>query len=182
MLTSDPGATAQEALAERFYDAEIPVSFDLNVRPALIADEEAYRERALTFMVRPQLVKASLDDMDWLFPGQDVNDAFSSIHCLRRGAMTVLTLGQQGSLLASGQTCHRQWAYAVNVVDTTGCGDGFAAGLLRGLLSLDGCAWDELTEEQLQWVAAGASAVAARVCEKEGAIPAMPRLADVYAL
>lgn len=182
MLASEPGASVQEALAERFYDAAIPVSFDPNIRPALIGDEEAYRERVLMAMARPQLVKLSLDDISWLFPGQDVNDAFSQLHCLRRGAMTALTLGAQGSLLASGQVCHRQWAYSVAAIDTTGCGDGFTAGLLRGLLTLDGCAWDELTEEQLRWVAEGASAVAARVCEKEGALPAMPYLADVYAL
>ena len=182
MLTSEPGASAQKRLMERFYSADVPVSFDLNVRPSLIKNDDKYREDALLAMARPQLVKLSREDIEWLFPGRDINDSFADLHCLRRGAMPVLTLGAQGSLLASGQTCIRQLAYSVTVKDTTGCGDGFAAGLLRGLMTLDGCAWDELTEEQLRWVASGASAAAARVCEAQGAIAAMPRLADIYAV
>lgn len=181
MLASEPGASAQERLAEKFYDAAVPVSFDLNVRPALIADKTAFCERALKFMIRPQLVKFSRDDIEWFFPGEDVNDSFAAMHQARRGALTVLTAGVQGSLIASGQVCERLFAYSVAVADTTGCGDGYAAGLLRGLFSLpDATAWDELTAEQARWVGSGASSVAARVCEKQGAIAAMPRYRDIY--
>lgn len=181
MLVSEPGASAQELLAEKFYEADLPVSFDLNARPALVRDRQAYCERALKFMIRPQLVKFSGDDMEWFFPGEDINDSFAALCQARRGALTVLTAGARGSLIASGQVCERLYAYAVDAVDTTGCGDGYAAGLIHGLYSLpDGSAWDSLTSEQVRWIGSGASAVAARVCEKRGAIAAMPRLRDVF--
>jgi fructokinase len=181
MLTSEPGASAQEALAGKFYDAGLPVSFDLNARAALVHDKQAYCERVLKFMLRPQLVKFSGDDMQWFFPGEDINDSFAALCQARQGALTVLTAGAQGSLIASGQVCERLYAYAVDVADTTGCGDGYGAGLIHGLFSLpEGTAWDSLTSEQVRWIGSGASAVAARVCEKRGAIAAMPRLRDVF--
>ncbi len=47
----------------------------------------------------------------------------------------ILTLGEQGALIAEkgGQT-HIPAARAQRIVDTTGCGDAFAAGLLAGLV------------------------------------------------
>jgi sugar/nucleoside kinase (ribokinase family) len=44
-----------------------------------------------------------------------------------------VTCGADGVLLADGQTVEHVPAFAVDVVDTTGCGDAFSAGFLRGL-------------------------------------------------
>lgn len=181
MLTSEPGASAQEALAQKFYHAGVPVSFDLNARPALVTEKQSYCERALKFMLKPRLVKFSTDDLLWFFPGEDVNTAFAALCQARQGALTVMTAGIQGSLIASGPTCERLYAYSVEVRDTTGCGDGYAAGLLHGLFSLpEDTPWNALTSEQVRWIGSGASAVAARVCEKHGGAAAMPRLHDVF--
>lgn len=181
MLTSEPGASAQESLADAFRAAGLPVAFDLNARPALVSDKKNYCERVLKFMLRAQLLKFSSADMEWFFPGEDVNDSFAALCTARNGALTVLTAGAQGSLITSGQVCERLLAYAADVKDTTGCGDGYSAGLLRGLFTLPGSpSWNALSSEQVRWLGSGASAVAARVSEKQGAVAAMPRLDEVY--
>ncbi len=181
VLTSDPSAGAQEFLAEKFLGAGLPVSFDLNVRPALIQNAEAYRERLTEFMLRASLLKFSAEDIEWLFPGTDVNDSFAAVCGSRKGALTVLTAGANGSLIASGKVCERLPANEADVVDTTGCGDGYVAGLLRGLSTLPhGTKWNALTSDQVRRIGSGASAVAARVSEKQGAIAAMPHLKDVF--
>ncbi|MGI6075035.1 MAG: carbohydrate kinase family protein [Pyramidobacter sp.] len=181
MLASEPGASAQEALVKKFYDAGVPVSFDLNARPALVKEKQRYCQRALQLMLKSQLAKFSTDDLLWFFPDEDVNTGFAALCQARRGALTVMTAGVQGSLIASGGVCERLYAYSVDVVDATGCGDGYAAGLIHGLLRLpEGTPWDGLTSEQVRWIGSGASAVAARVCQKRGAIAAMPRLSDVF--
>jgi sugar/nucleoside kinase (ribokinase family) len=45
----------------------------------------------------------------------------------------VATRGPDGALVVDGDETHDVPAYAVEVVDTTGCGDAFSAGFLRGL-------------------------------------------------
>lgn len=44
-----------------------------------------------------------------------------------------VTQGAQGALVVTSQDVVEVAAYAVEVVDTTGCGDAFSAGFLRGL-------------------------------------------------
>ncbi|MEA2312621.1 MAG: hypothetical protein QOE28_2589, partial [Solirubrobacteraceae bacterium] len=45
----------------------------------------------------------------------------------------VATLGAEGVLLVDAGGEEAVPAFAIDVVDTTGCGDAFAAGMLRGL-------------------------------------------------
>jgi sugar/nucleoside kinase (ribokinase family) len=53
---------------------------------------------------------------------------------LERGAGTVAaTCGGEGAVVVSADSVERVPAFAVDVVDTSGCGDAFSAGYLRGL-------------------------------------------------
>jgi fructokinase len=67
----------------------------------------------------------------------------------------------------------------VPVVDTTGAGDGFVAGLLAGLLASER-AWERVPD--LENVLRFANAVGALTTTRRGAIPALPTRAQVEAL
>jgi sugar/nucleoside kinase (ribokinase family) len=86
-----------------------------------------------------------LAQADWFLPNADqllaltgqasLEDAIEDV--LRLGTRGVaVTQGADGCLLATqpGRTPDSLPALAVDVVDTTGCGDGFTAGMLAGLL------------------------------------------------
>jgi sugar/nucleoside kinase (ribokinase family) len=86
-----------------------------------------------------------LAQADWFLPNADqllaltgqasLEDAVKDV--LRLGTRGVaVTQGADGCLLATqpGRDRERLPALAVEVVDTTGCGDGFTAGMLAGLL------------------------------------------------
>jgi sugar/nucleoside kinase (ribokinase family) len=54
---------------------------------------------------------------------------------LARGVGTVfVTLGARGSLVVSAEDCEEIPALPVEMVDTTGCGDAYTAGVIAGLL------------------------------------------------
>jgi sugar/nucleoside kinase (ribokinase family) len=86
-----------------------------------------------------------LSAADWFLPNadqllaltgcQDLSSAIADVLALGTGGVAV-TLGADGCLLASHdtQTPLALPALEVDVVDTTGCGDGFNAGMLAGLL------------------------------------------------
>jgi sugar/nucleoside kinase (ribokinase family) len=88
---------------------------------------------------------------DWFCPNGDqllaltgratLDAAMDDVLALGAGGVAV-TLGAQGCLLASAAGGrHAVPAMEIDVVDTTGCGDGFDAGFLTGLLL--GCAAEE---------------------------------------
>ncbi|NOY55679.1 MAG: sugar kinase [Actinobacteria bacterium] len=63
-----------------------------------------------------------------------LSDAVQWFHHRGVGA-TVITLGADGACVGVGNTIEAQVpAYAVDVVDTTGCGDAFSAGFIVGLI------------------------------------------------
>ena len=111
------------------------VSLDPNYDPRIGPDVEDFQEvleEAFQFVM---VTKPSRDDCARLFgPGLPPED------CIRRfldwGAdIIALTMGESGVLLATAAGDRFRIASGkVNVVDTTGAGDAFWAGLLTGLL------------------------------------------------
>ena len=60
----------------------------------------------------------------------------------KKGSISICTRGSKGSTLCKGDELFNSKAFDVNVVDTTGAGDNFAAGFLYGYInnySLDKC-------------------------------------------
>ncbi|HEX8744859.1 MAG TPA: sugar kinase [Thermoleophilaceae bacterium] len=62
----------------------------------------------------------------------DVAAACAKLRALGPGVVAA-TLGAEGAIVVSGDGEERVSAYEVEVVDTSGCGDAFSAGYLRGL-------------------------------------------------
>jgi sugar/nucleoside kinase (ribokinase family) len=90
-------------------------------------------------------IGAALALADWFCPNaeqllaltgrSELDQAISDV--LARGTSGVaVTLGAEGCLVTCGgdRKCYHVPAISVDVVDTTGCGDGFTAGFLTGLL------------------------------------------------
>jgi len=108
------------------------VSYDPNVRPQLIGEREAARARVESFVALTDIVKASVEDLEWLYPEQDVRDV--ALRWLRLGpAVVVATQGEVGAFAVTTNVTASVPARAVEVVDTIGAGDSFTAGLLAAL-------------------------------------------------
>ncbi|MGW4525581.1 carbohydrate kinase family protein [Amycolatopsis sp. NPDC004378] len=82
-----------------------------------------------------------LSSLDYLLPNEDQVLGLTSAPTLEDGARTLLergvgcvavTRGARGALVVTAEETIAVPAYAVPVVDTTGCGDAFSAGFLRG--------------------------------------------------
>ena len=129
------GAVVEEAL--RVGRAAATVSYDPNARPALMGEREPARRHIEQLIGWSDVVKASDEDIAWLYPDRSVDEVLE--HWGRLGA--ALALATQGG---SGVTVHvpsagstRQLGVApVEVVDTVGAGDSFMSGLISGLLDL----------------------------------------------
>ncbi|NGN68734.1 carbohydrate kinase, partial [Streptomyces sp. A7024] len=71
-MVLEPGASAYEALLRREAGRGVFTLLDPNIRPGLIPDAEAYRERFRGWLPDVAMLKLSVDDAEWLAPGRDV--------------------------------------------------------------------------------------------------------------
>lgn len=152
------------------------VSFDPNCRPSLIDDPSSARDRVAALVAHSDIVKASVDDLAWLYPHrafQDVGRGWLDQGC----GLVVVTMGGAGAWACTRQRETAVDACPVGVVDTVGAGDAFTAGLLSGLSHTDllGAtrrdALAAIDEASLTEVLTYAARVAAITCGRRGANP-----------
>ncbi|MFF7209174.1 carbohydrate kinase [Streptomyces sp. NPDC008238] len=185
----EPGAGRLLALVAAVRLRGHTVSYDPNLRPALLGPPETERPRVERMVALADVVKASEEDLRWLHPGRDPAEVAAG--WARRGPrLVVLTRGAAGAeALWGADGRHRVAGHRVRVVDTIGAGDAFMAGLLAGLLSA-GLLGGTTARQRLHAAedggpvpeaVAGALELAARVaaltCGRAGADP--PFLAEV---
>ena len=124
------GASADAALAA-LDEAQgaLSTSFDPNIRPLLLPSRETIVGRVEACVRRATIVKASEEDVAWLYPDRAPAEAAAGwAACGPR--LVVLTAGAAGATAYFGDMRISVPAPAVDVVDTVGAGDAFMAGLL----------------------------------------------------
>lgn len=168
-LALEPIATALEAVVEHVADRAL-IAVDPNIRPWVIADPAAYRERLRRVLSRTQVVKVSEEDLAWLEPDLPPVEAVRAL--LAHGpTLGLLTRGPSGALVVTQTAEVAVPAPRAKVVDTIGAGDAFGGGFVawwseRGL-SRDDVGTIDLAVE----ATAFACLVAARTCSRPGASP-----------
>ena len=176
-----PGDARILELAQRMRGrGDVLLSYDPNVRPGLLTDHR-HGQRMIERAIRlAHLVKASADDIAWLYPGQ--SPAEVARQWLRLGAtVVVITRSADGAdaFTADGSSVHRP-ARDITVVDTVGAGDSFTAGLIASLIRRDRYAPADLARcpaDQLSAALDDAILVAALTCQRRGNDP--PTMAEV---
>jgi fructokinase len=170
-----PGAAAVERLV-RDVRGTSTISYDPNIRPALMGPAAELRERVERLVAGSDVVKASDQDTAFLAPGRDPVDVARA--WLRLGpALVVVTLAGAGAVALTRRGKARVLAAPVTVADTVGAGDAFTAGLLDGLWReglLGGPARDRLrnvSADVVERVVRRATMAAAVTVSRAGANP-----------
>jgi fructokinase len=126
----EPGATrVEEALAA---SAGL-VSFDPNIRPALMPARPVALARVERLVGLADVVKASDEDAAWLYPGETV-DAVLARWAALGPRLVVITRGGEGADALTAEGAFHVDVPSVTVADTIGAGDSFMAGLLADVL------------------------------------------------
>ena len=130
----EPGCRATAALLDA-YHVSATITFDPNVRPALIADDGIARGRIDRFVQRADVVKVSDEDLRWIDPNRSPEQMAQT--WLNSGpAIVAVTMGSEGSFAVCRAGMVRVPARTVTVIDTVGAGDAFMTGLIDGLWGL----------------------------------------------
>lgn len=131
--TLEPGGTKVVAAIKAATNATI--SYDPNARPALMESPEHVLARVEEIVALSDVVKASDEDLGWLYPGRSYEEVCRD--WITRGPrLMVVTRGPDGAavFVAGDDELHEMSTLPVVVNDTVGAGDSFMAGFISGLL------------------------------------------------
>ncbi len=165
-----PGAADVEAAVRRLRDGAT-TSYDVNARPAVTGTGPDVVEQVRRLASLADVVKASDEDLEALFPDLSLVEAAAMLRA-SGPAVVAVTRGGEGAYWVSAHGDGEIAPVVVDVADTIGAGDTFAAGLIdalweRDLLgpdrrealhALDADGWTEV----LTWAARAAAVTVSR--------------------
>jgi len=151
------------------------VSYDPNLRLSLWDSDADARDGLLLGLSMAQVVKMSEDEVAFLCADADLDKAVETLWHENLKLM-VVTRGSSGCRYFTAAAKGDVASLPVDVVDTTGAGDGFVAGLLQGIVKDSSVLNDP---GKLRQLCRFANAAGALTTTSYGAIPALPGLQQV---
>ena len=173
-LVLEPGATTLETLMKRESRRRI-LTLDPNVRPVLITDEKAYRQRFCEWVSLVDILRLSQVDMEYLYPDTGIEELLPLWFDAGVG-LTLLTHGSKGSrgYLPNGINVFVP-VPKVPVKDTVGAGDAYFSAVLAYLYDhgqlTDSSLISGMSTIDLKACMEFATKAAAINCTREGADP-----------
>ena len=183
-LSSEISASSLLWCIENSLHAGLKIALDLNWRPTFWRDkfskseelEPSFEEKTkiVSIVKNVSLIKLAKEEAQWFFNSSNPIEISSS---LPQNPSVIVTDGSNPvSWLLNG---HIGKSFAIapsSVVDTTGAGDAFTAGLIYKLISVE---LDQINRKTAEQIIQFAIACGAHVCKSLGAIDGQPYLEDI---
>jgi fructokinase len=127
-----PGAAQVRRIVSEAH-RQATVSYDPNLRPVLLGPAATEQQGVEELVAVSDVVKASDEDLAWLYPGSSVDDVLWQ-WAASGPSLVVVTLGSAGARALVRGDLVSVPPRVVDVADTVGAGDSFMAALVSGLL------------------------------------------------
>ena len=136
----------------RIKQSGILISVDLNVRPNVVDDHQAYIDGLFSLVPFCDLLKASDEDLRYMGIEDEFAKVAQDLLQTMNGGLVALTEGASGAFLTNGNNTVTCKAYPIDhVEDSVGAGDCFHAGLISGLYR------EQIQDKQQLMAATGSS-------------------------
>ncbi len=181
-LASEISSNAFLWCIENALDAGIKIAIDLNWRPTfwrnkvstLLAPSRKEKNKIISVLKNVSLIKLAKEEAFWFFNTSNPIEISSS---LPHRPSVIVTDGSNPILWLLNNHIGKSLAIPPSsVVDTTGAGDAFTAGLIYKLLSFE---LDEISTQIAEEIIQFANACGSHVCKGVGAIDAQPYREDI---
>ncbi len=171
-LISTPVRHATLEAVQWAAEQGIMISLDVNLRSSLWPSPKETMRWSVEAIARCDFLKVSEEEMQFIIGVADPAEGAAALWEMGPELVTV-TLGAEGAYVYNGHEGGHIPGFTVEVADTVGSGDAFAAGVLVGLLESDADAAD-IDWYSLQKIVTFANAAAALTATGQGCIPALP--------
>ena len=162
----EPGASVLFEWMKRAA-GKVPIIFDPNIRPSVLSDRERYQATVARFLQISDVVKASTDDIEWLYP--DMHEFEVAKSWLEHGVkLVVITRGEIGLVGITAEHMIEVPGITVEVVDTVGAGDTVGAVIAEGIVRHG---FERARTVELSHILHRAVQASAITCSRQGAQP-----------
>jgi fructokinase len=168
------------AIVQRAKELGWIISVDVNLRPRLATDLNAYINAVKELAQKADWLKASDEDLQLLgFHDASFDDAEKiSDHWMKLGCQRVaLTFGEHGAFLRVGSEYFSAQAPKIELVDTVGAGDTFWGTCIADWLACNDVRDDLQAQKRLRLTLHKALCAAAINCTRKGCQP--PKLEEL---
>ena len=179
-LQKDPMRECHRRLIEAARRKQKLICFDPNLRFSLWEEEQALKEQVRAFLPYADIVKIADDELSFISGRETIEAALPFFFAFPHCQMVLYTKGGKGAELFTRTRHVKVDGCAVDVLDTTGAGDGFVAAFLYRLGEKTK-PLDALDERDLEDALRFANTFAALSARHLGAMDAYPSLAEVEA-
>ena len=169
-LIDEPTRSATMRAINVATEAGLLITYDPNLRLNLWPDESSAKKGMLSVWSKAKVIKVSEEELAFLSDASTIGDAVKTLWHDDL-ILLVVTKGDRGCAFFTSSFSGDVAGYSIDPVDTTGAGDGFVAGLIKGLLTNPEY-WKH--KDDLITICQYANAVGALTTLERGAIPALP--------
>ncbi len=172
LLMNEPARTSLFRIAKKLRRQGCMIAFDPNVRLALWRSRNEARKIISKALRLPHILRMNIEEAKFLSETDNIEIAAEKFVALGP-ELVVVTFGKEGCYFKTAQHSGFMKGFSVKAADTTGCGDGFFAALLHGIVQ--SCKTiSELSLGELASICRDANAAGALTATRHGAIPALP--------
>jgi len=177
LLIAEPSRSTMLNLAKELHRCGCAISFDPNLRLSLWKSRAEAKRVMVTMAQSSTILRLNEEEAQFLTGLPDCRLAARELLSLGP-QLVVVTRGAKGCRVVTERSSMMIGGFRVQAVDTTGCGDGFMAGLLHGVVHAE-FGIQDLSKDELRSICTYANAVAALTATRHGVIPALPTSAEV---
>lgn len=179
-LTAEPSRSSTWQALITAKSTGAAVSYDPNYRASLWADDAAACDQIRSILPIVDIIKLSQEEMPF---AAGIDDVDTAIKVLRKEgiALIVITLGEGGAVVATGDQQRSVPAFPCDAVDTTGAGDAFFGGFLSEFVKSGKSVYEVSIDDMVRFARVGC-ATASLCIGRRGGIPSMPTMEEVTEL
>lgn len=164
-MCASPSVDAVLTAIRHAGEQDIPLVFDVNVRPGLIPMDDL-RMLVMAGLTASTVVKLSVDDARHLWGVDSLEGAADALERIDP-PVAVITDGSRGAMLRVGATRIRQSVLPVDAIEPTGAGDAFTSAFVHRMIERH---WQGADATDLRF----AMASGALATTKPGAMDGLP--------
>lgn len=172
LLLNEPARTSLFRIAKKLRRQGCMIAFDPNVRLTLWRSHREARKIISKALCLSHILRMNIEEAKFLSETDNIEIAVGKFIAMGP-ELVVVTFGEEGCYFKTAQHSGFMKGFSVKAVDTTGCGDGFFAALLHGIVQSHKTI-GELSLGELASVCRDANAAGALTATRHGAIPALP--------
>lgn len=174
-LANEPSRSSTLTAMTQAKESGGYVSFDPNLRQDVWQNPLEMRSIVMQAIMLADVVKFSEEEITFLTQTDSIEKAITALSSVSIPVI-IITLGAKGALIYyENEAIHVEGQFVDHVVDTTGAGDAFVAGLLAHLSSYDNWCNKNIIINAVKW----GNGCGALAVTKKGAMSALPNLSQL---